>query len=328
MNGHGRRWHCWGVTAHLMLALAGCATPSVTFDPGDVQFTQDEWEFGGRRGARLTTDHFDIFTTDEDAELVAYLPRFLETTYLFYSSLLPPPADADLGDARMQTYLFGQRSEWGSFVKTRFPQRYPLYRQIPAGAFTEGTACVAYNIGRARTWALLAHEGFHQYVNAHFGEVLPAWLNEGLAAYCESVEFRRDRPHFAGQRNTFRLRHLRQAYASGAAMPLRRLLDEDAAHLVEEVGTPAASAYYAQAWALMAFLLHEGEGRFAAFLPAVAQDLNDNALRIRAQTARAAAPNPAETSFGQAVFRVYVTEDIEVVQRDFEKYVHRLCWES
>jgi hypothetical protein len=310
----------------LPLALIGCATPSKTFEPGKVRVTRASWDFQGRPGARLTTEHFDIFTTGHDAELIEHLPQFLETTYLFYSSLLPAASETGDGDERMQTYFFGRRSEWGAFVKTRFPERYPLYRKIPMGAFTEGTTCVAYNIGRDRTWALLAHEGFHQYVHARFGDVLPAWLSEGLATYCESVEFRDGRPHFTPQRNAFRIRHLRQAYAAGTASSVRQLLDEEAGRLIESIESSAANAYYAQAWALTVYLLRDSGPQYADMLPEIARDLQDNTLRVNAQATRAAAPNPAETTFGQAVFRQYVTDDLDRFESDFNDYVHKLCW--
>ncbi len=310
----------------LPLAFAGCATPSKTFDPGKVRVSRASWEFQGRPGVRLITEHFDIFTTSQDAELIEHLPQFLETTYLFYSSLLPAAPETADGDERMQTYFFGRRNEWGAFVKTRFPERYSLYRKIPMGAFTGGNTCVAYNIGRDRTWALLAHEGFHQYVHAHFGDVLPAWLSEGLATYCESVQFRGRRPHFVPQRNAFRISHLRQAYASGTALSLRQLLDEDAGRLIDEMKSPAANAYYAQVWALMVYLLHNSGLHYAGMLPEIARDLRDNTLRINAQATRAAAPSPAETTFGQAVFRRYVTDDFDRFESEFNDYVRKLCW--
>jgi hypothetical protein len=107
---------------------------------------------------------------------------------------------------------------------------------------------------------------------------------------------------------------------------LRYLLNEDAADLIEEVETPEANAYYAQVWALMAFLLHERGERYAAVLPTIARDLRDSTLQINALTARAAAPSPAETSYGEAVFRRYVTDDLEPFESEFDAYVRDICW--
>jgi len=308
-------------------AAPGCRAPSETYDPGEVSFTPADWQLQDLRGLHLTSPHFDVYTTSTDAELRQYLPRFLETTYRFYTALLPSDGPLD-PQVRMQTYLFDNRTQWERFVKQRFPQRFATYRRIPSGGFTEGPTCVVYDIGRAETLSILAHEGFHQYVGAHCESSLPAWLNEGLAAYCESVEFRDDRPYFVPQRNTFRLDHLRDALVTGTTIPLVELLATDAGQIIDTNDTASVNAYYAQIWALMVFIRHAQEGRYASSFDALARGVRDNTLRIKAQAARVTAPRPSETSFGEAVFRAYVTDDLAAFEQTYREFLARLCWKT
>ncbi|MEE9294862.1 MAG: DUF1570 domain-containing protein [Phycisphaerae bacterium] len=313
----------------LTTLISACDTTGTrTFDAPDFKLARAEWRFESHQGTHLSTDHFDIYTTSYDAELNDYLPEFLETTFQFYASLLPPPAGSTEQGLRLKTYVFANRSEWDRFVKRRFPRRYPLYRMISAGGFSEGTTCVVYDIGRASTLSVLAHEGTHQYFAAHFTEPLPAWLNEGLATYCEAVEFRKNKPYFTPQRNTFRINHLRRAVADGTAIPLEKLLATNAGEVIEGNRITDTAAYYAQAWALVVYLRHAGQGRYADSFETMLHDVAGGTIRIKAQQAKALAPSPSQTSYGEAVFRAYFTTDLEEFEKGFRRFVDRLCWDT
>lgn len=324
---HGMRRLARVAVAVAISIGGGCNTTATrTFEVPEFRLTKADWRFESHRGVQFSTDHFDIYTTSQDRELNEYLPGFLETTFQFYSTLLPPPDNDGGHDRRMKTYLLADRSEWERFVKRRFPRRYPLYRMISAGGFSEGKECVVYDIGRAATLSVIAHEGAHQYFAAHFSEPLPAWLNEGLATYCEAVEFRRNKPHFTPQRNSFRVNHLRQATAAGTAIPLEDLLSTNAGKVIEGNRITDTAAYYAQTWALVVYLRHAADGRYAESFDAMLQDIANGTIRIKAQQAKALAPIPSQTSYGEAVFRAYITTDLDGFKQGFQQFVHQLCW--
>lgn len=321
----------WGVrwTALCAISIAACgcaASSSATVHVPVFRSDQQPWTFMGREGLHVTTDHFDFHTTLEDAELRDYLPEFLETTYQFYESILPASAEMSEERPRLQTYLFASRHEWDAFSKRRFPERYPLYRKITAGGYSEGDTCVAYNIGRAQTLSVIAHEGWHQYLAGVTSESVPAWLNEGLATYCESVEFRKGRPYFVPQRNTFRINHLCNALSRGETSRLGALLGTDAGQVIDGEQSSATTAYYAQAWALMVYLRHGEQGRYESALVQLLNDIKDGTFRAPSRSARITSPSPSETSVGESVFRAYITDEFEAFETAFNEFAYHLCW--
>ncbi len=304
--------------------IAGCESPALHFDPPSFVPVLQEWGAAGRPGVHWVTDHYDIYTTVQDAELRDYLPKYVETCYLLYEHLLPVAKDA--AGPRMQIYLFSDRLEWDGFVRQRYPDRYPIYRKIASGGFTEGDTCVAYNCGRSVTLSVLAHEGMHQYIQTRLGSPVPAWFNEGLATYCETVEFRRNEPYFVPQRNTFRVNHLCQAMQNQTAQSLTEILATDAGAVLGVGLIQSTNVYYAQVWALMSFILRGQDGKYAHAVNEIAHDARDGTIRIKAQATRVASSSPAEMSFGQAVFETYVTTDADAFQSAMDAYVERLCW--
>jgi Protein of unknown function (DUF1570) len=308
--------------------VVGCeSSPSTTFSVPAFRLYEQEWKFGSHDGRQLTTDHFDLYTTSLDDEFVDFIPKFLETCFQFYAKIIPPPDDHNHATDRMRTYVLEDRIQWERFVKHRYPRRFDVYRMISAGGFAEGNTCVLYDIGRSATLSVLAHEGLHQYMATHFSEPLPAWLNEGLATYCESVEFRGDKPYFKPQHNTFRMNHLRNAIGHDATIPLRELLSTNAGEVIggNKLGTTAT--YYAQAWALLAYLQHGDHDKYKGRFQTLLGDIANGTLRIKAQRARAAAASPSEISYGEAVFIAYITDDLDAFDAELQSYMRRCCWQ-
>lgn len=299
--------------------VAGCRPGERT---PQFQLTRDAWDYRGESGELLTTDHFEIYTTIRDTELREALPLFLESAYQLYTDLLPPVTQAS---PRMQTYLFDTRTQWDRFVRETFPQRYPVYARIQHGGFAEGRLCVCYYLRRAYTLSVIAHEGMHQYFGSHFEVPIPAWLNEGLACYCEGFDFRNGRPVFLPRQNTFRLNPLRRSLAADELMPLREVLSTHAGEVVQEGRSALTSAYYAQAWALIVFLRHGARGRYADGFAAMLEDIRNGSLHTKAQAARLTAPNPSEITLGEAVFRAYVTTDLDGFEKAYRDYLIELA---
>ncbi len=304
---------------------SGCeSTSDHAFNTGPIQQERTDWQDGPAKGTRIRTDHFDIYTTMDDPQFVDFLPGYLESSYLFFASLLPQGDSNESG--RMQTFILGNRLEWEKFVRKRFPSRYATYRRITAGGFSEGNTCVVYNIGRSATLSVLAHEGLHQYVAGAFSEPLPAWLNEGLATYCESVEFRKSVPHFTPQRNSFRTNHLRAACSAGDLISLRDLLATNAGKVIAGNKSTNTATYYAQAWSLVVFLQHGKGGKYAGGFRRMLKDIANGTIRIEAQAARVTAEKPSETSYGESVFLAYFTDDLERFEAELYQFIRKTCW--
>ena len=298
--------------------LSGCsptpAAPAFTL-------TEQDWAYGRRDGKRLTTDHFDIYTTTTDTGLRDGLPLFLESAYRQYETLIPLSGEPD---TKLQTYIFANRGEWERYVRENFASRYPVYSRISAGGFAEGNRCVVYYMQRIYTLSVIAHEGFHQYVGAHFAQAIPAWLNEGLACYCETFHVRDDVPIFTPTENAFRANSLRESLAADSLIPLKEMLDTDAGRIIVQSQSTKTRAYYAQAWALVCLLRHGMNGKYSAGFKQMCADVGARVMHTRARAAQIAAPQPSQTSFGESVFRAYITTDLESFEKEYRQYLRQL----
>jgi hypothetical protein len=305
--------------AAVLAAICGCR--SVERAP-DFKLNEEAWSFDGEPGVKQVTDHFEIHTTLKDEVLRDALPRFLETAYRLYVELLPPRQPQG---PKLQTFLFNTRDEWDRFTRRTFPARYPIYARIQNGGFAEGRMCVVYYLRRAYTLSVIAHEGMHQYFGAHFSVPVPAWLNEGLACYCESFDFQGDQPVFVPRRNTFRLNPLRRTLTGDAVIPLRELLATNAGEVVSEGRGGLTQAYYAQAWALVVFLRHGADGRYAEGFEKLLGHVRDGSLPGHGQAARLATGSPGSVSPGEGVFRAYFTHDLDGFEQEYRAYMEELA---
>ena len=120
---------------------------------------------------------------------------------------------------------------------------------------------------RAAAFAVLQHEGFHQFAYEYIGNGLPTWVNEGIAQYFEDgvVVTRGTR-----QSIELGLANMRRAATVKAAIENDELIDCDA--LLNRTGdqwsanlrtNPALGRLqYDQAWSVTYFLIHGDDGRY------------------------------------------------------------------
>ncbi len=312
-----RRW-----PASLLLAVASAAGCSSADRGPEFEVSEQPWSYRQASGIHLTTDHFELFTTIHDAELRDYLPGFLEACFQQYSALLPLPAGSE---RRLKTYLFATQRQWMNFTRERFPSRSDLLTSVQVGGYASGDLCVTrYIQPRTYTLSVIAHEGLHQYFGTHFEQRLPAWLNEGLATYCEGFDVRAGRPVFSPKNNTFRRNPLRQTLAANALLPLSELLATSPGKVIVQSQSRLTRAYYAQAWALVVFLQHGGNERFTSGFRQMLDDVATGQLGQRARAARISSGSPTRLSFGEAVFRAYITEDLAAFEQQYRNYMTEL----
>ena len=149
-------------------------------------------------------------------------------------------------------------------------------------------------------------------------------MNEGLATRFEAFELDEgNRPVFTPEQNYLRRNNLRQALQTDNLAPLRDILATHAGVEVHKQPRHVRS-YYAHVWSLVLFLMepsrvnpyHDG---FQQLLAEVGT--GDMERKIRAYLA---ADTDGRMSSGEAVFRAYITEDLETFEEDYRQFLYRL----
>ena len=298
------------------LVLAGCASTGSS----RVQFESSEWTDSGLRGRRMTTDHFEIYSTLRDQAFEEALPAYIETVYEYYTQTIRPMDDVG---KPILIYIFGLRSEWAAFTQRRFPQRAPVFLRIRRGGYTEDGVSALFHPTRGGKLAILAHEGWHQYVSSRFSGPIPAWLNEGLACYHESFDCAGPKPRFTPTRNTFRIGTLREALQKNELLSLEEIVNTDAGRVLSERGTRVAQIYYAQAWALVTFLRHyASEDRQRAFRKML-DDIEDGSFGRKCSAARLLSVTSTNAGLGELAFRAYFDVAPAEITNDYREHLAR-----
>jgi hypothetical protein len=301
------------------LIASGCLREP---DVPEFEVNRQEWSYGEKQGTLLATNHFDIYTTVSDVGLLNTLPEFLECAYEQYTALIPPTRK---DGARLTTYLFETQQEWAEFAAANYPARFPTYERIQWGGFAENDQAVVFYLRRPETLSVMAHEGMHQYLSTQLDQVIPAWLNEGLACYCESFDFEFDVPVFRPLNNTFRLNGLREALAAGTLMPLDELLNTHAGAVIDRSHSRLTKTYYAQAWSFVAFLNEGEKGKYQEDFRRMLREITDGTYRARVSGARFATARPSEVNEGRAVLYAYLTDDFDRLESEYRNYLMTLA---
>lgn len=308
-----------GSQAALLVTLVqtGCATggkppPHAVVEP---------WLENGLSGKRITTEHFDVFTTVLDAQLVTALPWILEAAHDEFEKFIPSAA----APRKLNTYFFNTRSEWARFCRQRWPSRFDAVRRIHVGGFTAGDTSASFFVDRSTALATLVHEAWHQYAAARF-EGMPAWLHEGMACYFESFELDDGgRARFLTTRNTFRLASLREALALRRWRPLSCVLNAHTGEFLMAGDGHATQQYYAQVWALMVFMNHHPDPAYPKRFDKLLQDIAAGTVRSTASAWRLTGGAGEEMGYGEVVFRAYVHEDPSEMDAALQSFARQLC---
>jgi len=209
-------------------------------------------------GLKVLTRHYELYTTLLDPLMLRRLPGFLESAHREYNRQFPTPIETE---SRFTLYLFADRAQWEDFSSKFAGPLAPIYRKIEAGAYYLNGACVVYNIGREKTFAVLGHEGWHQFNHRHFKFRLPSWLDEGIAMLFESYHYDRGLFYFEPGRNLQRLGGLKRTLAGNNMIPLKDLIAMNPGQVLIGSTAEDVSAFYSQSYALVRFLREEGYGK-------------------------------------------------------------------
>ncbi|MEM7623601.1 MAG: DUF1570 domain-containing protein, partial [Planctomycetota bacterium] len=285
----------------------------------------EPWTLLGREGRMLTTPHYRVFSTVEDARLESRTPRFLEFALQHYTSGLAP---LPMPTAPMDTYVLGTRPQWQAITRRIAGRNAATYLRIQRGGYAFSGRGVYWDIGPSDTLSLAAHEGWHQFTQSTFRNPLPSWLEEGIACYMEGFRWHpvmADTPNFLPWANTERFDILRRAVAAKRTLPLDELMSTRVADLVNSSGD-GTLIYYGQAWALVHFLVEGENGRFRDAFAALLQDAASGTMygNLATRLGDGPARSAALRRRGPEVFLAYFDDDLESMNASFEAFMARI----
>lgn len=303
--------------AGLFLALIGCAGKKTTPALLDVSYDIEEWKFARSPGHRIVTDHYEIYTTLTDRVLVDALPQALESAYRFYRELVPSASEPS---EKMKTYLFARRGEWENFTRRFGPRLATTLLKVRQGGYTQQGIVVAEYVSHAVTFPLLAHEGWHQFLYHCAYPRVPAWINEGLAVYCEGQRWTADGlAEFDPWLNPHRRNTLAELILRDELFSLDQLLRMNAGHVVGG-SSYKISAYYGQVWALMLFLREGAAYKYADGFQRLLEALGSRDLEQYAR-AEHAATSTGTYNFGRDLFFSFISRDLDVVETEYRQFM-------
>lgn len=291
----------------------------------------EPWTFGGFEGELVTTPTHLLHLTLVEGRLRDALPEFTEQVLDHYRTMITEPAGVDplpLPTERMSTFVFETRPEWVAWTKWRLGGNARTYLAIERGGYTIDAESVLWDIGRYDTLCMVAHEGWHQYTQTVFRHPLPAFLEEGLAAYAEGHRFRRseDGPRFMPWHNFERYGQLRSAVGRDRLIDLDRLISQPPQRFVGE-GERSLLTYYAQVWAFVHYLVEGADGRYRDGLARLLHDAAHGHIATTLYDADRSAGRRGRLlgpDAGRAIIATYFDQDYPAFKSGYESFLRTI----
>jgi hypothetical protein len=290
--------------------------------PANVVVSVEPWTYEAKEGKIIQTLSYRILTTATKTSLTDRIPMFMEVALVHYTTslgTLPRPEGA------METYVMANRPQWVRLTQRFMGDQAETYLQIQRGGFASGGRAILYDIGPRDTFAIAAHEGWHQYTQKAFKNPLPVTLEEGVATYMEGFRWdaqAADKPIFLPWSNWERYEQLRQAERGGKLFSLEKLMRSTPQELM--AGDPdAALVYYAQVWALIHFLNEEGGGQYQKALKAMLSDAANGKLllKIQKEFGSRAAGAYANRRTGVDLLKLYTGRSAVDLDADYQAFI-------
>lgn len=281
-------------------------------------------EYGA--GLEIVTSHYRIFTTHLEPTFLKQIPQFMESAHAAYNGLLVEPVSPH---AQSIVYVFAHRAQWEAFTHAFAGEQAAVLCRIRQGAYCHKGACVAYDIGRDRTFAALAHEGWHQFMTRHFAYRLPSWLDEGLAMFFESYSWEEGDCRFHGAANIYRLEGLRFQLAQPSFLSLVDLLKASPGEMMAQDNAQSVIGFYSQSYALVRFL-SEGKPPLGEGLRKMLSDGQQGRWPLESEARRTAAdrnqPRTLEWNrqVGVQLFHTYIGNDVTRLEQAYRAYCQEL----
>jgi hypothetical protein len=330
----------------LPVCLAGChktdkietaahSTRHLDTPAGMVEYLQKQnlpdlksvetWDNKYGPGLKLTSTHYEIFTTLLEPLMLRSVPAFVEAAYRGYNSQLAEPIETK---TKFTTYIFADRRQWEDFTETFAGEQAELFCKIQSGAYYINGACVTYNIGIERTFTALGHEGWHQFNSRLFKYRLPSWLDEGVATLFEAHRSEQETFCFKPDENVYRLEALEKTLLKKKMIPLWQLITINPSEVLSMDESEAVAAFYSQSYALVRFLREADYGkRLGRYRQLLLDGLRGNwPLDDKSETVAIDRNLPRTVGWnrvvGQLLFERYIGEDIDRIEKEYLLF----CW--
>jgi hypothetical protein len=290
----------------------------------------EKWPNPYSDGLIIETQHYKVYTTMLEPLMLKQIPAFVEAVWRQYQNQLPAPVQDGY---KFTLYLFKDREQWEKFTKQFTGAQWPVYLKIKKGAYFLNEACVAYNIGRSRTFSVIGHEGWHQFCNKHFKYKLPSWLDEGIAQLFENSDFDNGQFVFSPAKNYQRLGALKLSLQNNQMIPLRELISLNPGEVVLlEEPDKAVMAFYAQAYALVRFLREEDYGKRLSNYHQMLLGALNGSWQLDENEARMASDRniPLTTVWNkyiaQKLFDIYIGQEIERIEPEYQGFCRKIVY--
>ncbi len=208
----------------------------------------------------FASDHYHIHTDLTRTQTVPF-GRHMDAVFDEYVRRFAAFEQRDSGP--MPLYLFSRSEDYHAFLKS-----LGIEARHSGGMFfvthdARGLATYIDNERIDETYAVLQHEGFHQFAWTRLGPDLPTWVNEGLAQYFEDAPLVNGRL-VVGATDRTRLKRVRQALQGRQTLPLGTLFGLSERQWGDALHTDAdhSGLIYAQAWSVVYFLIHGEDGKY------------------------------------------------------------------
>ncbi len=293
--------------------------------------TRSSWKFGDATGTLITTPNYQLYTTVDSATFLERLPVFYELALEHYTTAL---GDLPKPDRKLDTFLFLTRRQWQTKTQEMLPDQAEMFAGLGRGGFTTRGTSVLYYIDRygypRDTFAIAAHEGWHQYTQLTFKHQLPIWLEEGISTYMEG--YRRepnndDLPVFDPKNNDERRYTLREALWREDLIPLDQLLSRPPQQFLT-ASKDQLLTYYAQVWALTRYLAEGEDGRYREALQQVVRDAAEGNYVGRMAASPYAGSRRrgvSQARIGPAVVQEYFNADLAEFEAGYLAFAQQLA---
>lgn len=310
----------------LLLWMGGCAVdrpkPNWVGPVVPAAIKVSQWSFDGRQGQQYQTEHYILLSTLDDPARMRRIAQTMEGAYQQYLLLVPEVAHHD---RPMRCYWFANRDQWAEFTSKHAGAESAIYLQILRGGYSLHDEYVAYDLGDSQTFAVAAHEGWHQFVARNFRGRLPPFLEEGLACLFENIRWDNDLPRWNRQINLTRLRGLRKAQARGRLWPLGELVRTHAGLVVEEP-SERIEAFYAQSWAFARFMCEYQDGRYRKRMQRLLADVATGTVFDPTGTHHRAG-GEWDAAGVKPMLEYYLGQRLPAIEEEFQQFIRQIALE-
>ena len=212
----------------------------------------------------FASTHYRIHTDLPRKHCVPF-GRHMDAVYAEYVRRFGGETDAARDP--MDLYLFATRERYLDFLRSIHINGRHSAGMFFASPRISGLATYVQGQSRADTFAVLRHEGFHQFAWRFYGRTLPQWANEGIAEVFGDAPLANGELHL-GPMDTARLARVQRDLAAGRTLSLEELIALDSRDWNRAIdGDPERlHTLYAQSWSIVYFMLRGNDGRHRAAL--------------------------------------------------------------